>query len=45
MEKQECIEYPESQKTVRDEDTISTRWQRRRPSSTTASNQGEGKDW
>lgn len=44
MEKQECIEYPESQKRMRGEDTISTQCQRRRASSTTASNQREGKD-
>lgn len=40
MEKQECIEYPESQKTARGEDTISTQYQRR-ASSSTGSHQGE----
>lgn len=34
MEKQECIQYPESQKKVRSEDTISTQCQRRTASST-----------
>lgn len=43
-EKQECIEYPEPQKTAGDEDTTSTHCQRG-ASSSTASNQREGKDW
>lgn len=42
MEKQECIEYPESQKTVRDEDTICTQCQRRRVSSLKPQRAGQG---
>lgn len=40
MEKQECIEYPESQKKVRSEDTISTQCQRTASSTPQPQNKG-----